>query len=351
MLALIQWHMGGTTALSHELLAEFERLIRRDPARRGLISSEPEYGPLCPGHLAEAAAHLAEHGRCVAIVTGFFIPAADPPAAETDGPPGALLLAAALAAAGIESFVLTDNACAAAVRATAQAMQFPFEHVLTVPNDESSWRREFFTRGPGAGLTHLIALERVGPTHTLETFSRQKRTTDPPLERFRQGVDPSTYDCCHNMRGVCIDEHTADLHRLFEELPRYRPDARTIGIGDGGNEIGMGTIPWEELARRLTGEHAGRIPCRIATDWTILAGTSNWGGYALAAATLLLRGRVDLLQPWDRAQQQRVLEHLVEHGPAVDGVTRLREPTVDGLPFLTYIQPWEGMRRLLGLEP
>ena len=40
---------------------------------------------------------------------------------------------------------------------------------------------------------------------------------------------------------------------------------------------------------------------------------------------------------------------MVEHGPAVDGVTRRREATVDGLPFLTYIQPWAAIRAKLGL--
>ena len=162
-------------------------------------------------------------------------------------------------------------------------------------------------------------------------------------------VAPDSYNHCHNMRGKVIDEYSADMHLLFEELPDHRPECKTIGIGDGGNEIGMGAIPWEDLSRRLTGEQAGRVPCRIATDWNIIAGTSNWGGYALAAATLLLRGQQRLLQPWDREQQLRVLEQLVEKGPAVDGVTGRREPTVDGIPFLTYIQPWEGIRRLVGL--
>jgi hypothetical protein len=45
--------------------------------------------------------------------------------------------------------------------------------------------------------------------------------------------------------------------------------------------------------------------------------------------------------------EERRLKALVQDGPAVDGVTRLQQPTVDGLPFLTYIQPWEGMRRVL----
>ena len=65
---------------------------------------------------------------------------------------------------------------------------------------------------------------------------------------------------------------------------------KTIGIGDGGNEIGMGTVPWEELVRRLPRKEASAIPCRIATDWNIIAGTSNWGAFALAAAVALLAG-------------------------------------------------------------
>ena len=284
------------------------------------------------------------------IVTGFFVPHGDPPAAETDGPPGSLLLAAALAAIGIEVTVITDEHCAGALTAAATVVHFPVQRVLAYADGASTWLEEFFLEGPGRSLTHLIALERVGPSHTPDSLRQQPRRTRAPVEEFAAEVPVEHHNRCHNMRGQIIDEHTADLHRLFEELHRYRPEARTIGIGDGANEIGMGSIPWEELRRRLDGDHAGHIPCRIATDWNIVAGTSNWGGYALAAATLLLQGRVEVLAAWDREHQQRMLEHIVEHGPAVDGVTGRREPTVDGLPFLTYIQPWEGIRRLLGFS-
>ncbi len=330
-----------------KLIEQFERLIRRDPAHRGLISSEPLYGPLCEGHLAQAAVHLAEFAESVGIVTGFFVPHGELPAAETDGPLGSLLLAAALDALGIEVTVITDEPCAGALTAAATAVCFPVERVLAFAHDSSTWLEAFFLEGPGRTLTHLIALERVGPSHTPDSLRGQSRQRDAPLKEFAAQVPVENQNRCHNMRGEGIDEHTADLHRLFEELHRYRPTARTIGIGDGANEIGMGSIPWEELRRRLDGDYAGHIPCRIATDWNIIAGTSNWGGYALAAATLLLRNRVDVLADWDREHQQRVLEHIVEYGPAVDGVTGRREPTVDGLPFLTYIQPWEGIRRLL----
>lgn len=334
----------GISAENAVLLDEFERFIHRDPARRGLISSEAtEAGQaaktterLGRGQLASAAIDLAQHARRVAIVTGFFIPHSQPPSAETDGPPGSLFLAHCLQALGIDAAVITDGPCASALRAAADGIDFPLDRLFVSPLKAEGWCDEFLQSDFARDLTHLVAVERVGPSHTPESAGG--------------GFDVSKehHNRCHNMRGVCIDGHTAPLHLLFERLPKFSPSIRTIGVGDGGNEIGMGSIPWSELRRRLSGDYAGRVPCRIACDFNIVAGTSNWGAMALAAATCLLSDRVDVLQPWTQARQQSWLEHIVANGPAVDGVTGRREATVDGLPFLTYIQPWEGMRRLLG---
>jgi hypothetical protein len=344
------------------LIHEFDASIRRDPARRGLIGTEPMFGPLCPGHLAQSAAHLAEFGRRVVIVTGFYIPAGDPPAAETDGPPGALVLAQTLLALGIDSRVLTDPFCFGAVAAAAESCGFPAERLVMSPPTDApspaaaeSWPSKFLQNETRHDLSHLVAIERVGPSHTTDSLARQPRTGENPLERFIARVPPEHRDCCHNMRGENINRFAGGLHHLFEEtglfeeIGQVQPGVKTIGIGDGANEIGMGAVPWEELERRLSGEQSARVPCRIATDWNIIAGTSNWGGYALAAAVALLRGQVAAVAPCDARQQQAVLDAMVEHGPAVDGVTKRREPTVDGLPFLTYIQPWEAIREKLGV--
>jgi D-glutamate cyclase len=355
------------------LLAEFERFIRRDPAGRGLIAAEPRFGPLCPGHLAKAAKSLAETATGVALVTGFYVPHAEIPAAETDGPLGTALLAAALDGIGIPSLIVTDGWCAAAVRAAAEAMDFPAHRVGVLSHDPCTELRELAAAAGQHEISHLIAVERVGPGHTAASIARQLErltwpklpasapmdqepklaasaalksvTTNEMIEHFRAAVPESAWDRCHNMRGDAIDAHTAPLHALFEEFPHRV----SIGVGDGGNEIGMGSIPWDELRRRLTGEHAPRIPCRVRTDWTLVAGVSNWGAQALAAAVAVLRDRVDVLQPWDCRQQEAMLDQVLRNGPAVDGLTRRREPTVDGLPFVTYIQPWAGIRRLLRL--
>ena len=359
--------------MSHPLITEFERLIRRDPARRGLIGGDSPAEPLGLGELEKAAQDLAVRGARVAIVTGFFVPTADPPAAETDGPPGATLLAEALRVAGIDVSVVTDPCCEPVLSAALEALDLPHEMLLICDSGQTGWIDRFFVEGPGRSLTHLVAIERVGPSHTLESIATQRRTGPAPAEAFDSLVTREHRDRCHNMRGEIIDDWTAPLHRLFEELTARRPEARSIGIGDGGNEIGMGRFAWEAVANRLGASSllppaaqvplpagvspafvaqtaAPCIPCRVATDCTIVAGTSNWGAYALAASTLLLTRRADALREWDADRELQVLHRIVDQGPAVDGITRRRDATVDGLPFLTYIQPWIGIRRCLGWE-
>jgi len=45
--------------------------------------------PLVPySNLTGAASSLAGKGKKVVIITGFYVPVGDPPATETDGPPG-----------------------------------------------------------------------------------------------------------------------------------------------------------------------------------------------------------------------------------------------------------------------
>ncbi len=335
---------------ANHIMSALEQLIRRDPARRGLIGTEPEFGPLCNGHLTKAAAEIAQNAVSVGILTGFFIPQGEPPAAETDGPLGALFLAEVCENLGIEAWIVTDELCSAAVHAAAAATGYPASRIVSFSNVDEHDVAEFYRSPPAEDWTHVVAVERVGPNHTETSFLKQSREAEVPLAEFQQQVPERSRDRCYNMRGEPIDEFSGNLHLFVERLAGLRPDLRTIGIGDGANEIGMGSIAWEDLARRLEGEGTGLIPCRIATDWTIIAGTSNWGGYALAAGVAALRNRSEVLQRLDAAQQMHTLEQMVRLGPAVDGVTRRQEPTVDGLPFATYIQPLDGIRRVLKLS-
>ena len=72
---------------------------------------------------------------------------------------------------------------------------------------------------------------------------------------------------------------------------------------------------------------------------------------ALAVAVCMHQGDFAPLQAWNSARIEHTLTRMVTDGPAIDGCTLRPEPTVDGLPFATYIQPWEHIRRKLPFAP
>ncbi len=89
----------------------------------------------------------------------------------------------------------------------------------------------------------------------------------------------------------------------------------------------------------------------MATDLTLIAGVSNWGGYALALGLGQLCG-AKLDAPWlSAAGQQQLIATLVEKAGAVDGRTLHSRPTVDGLSMSEYLAPLVEMRRICGLSP
>ena len=150
------------------------------------------------------------------------------------------------------------------------------------------------------------------------------------------------------MRGRDITSHMAPAHRLFERNHNDgRPALTTIGIGDGGNEIGMGKISPGVIGRNIP--NGELIACRVPTDHLIVCGVSNWGAYALAAGVALVRGAK--LDPalFDLEKEREYLRIMVEQGPLVDGVTAQQTVTVDGLSFEEYAKPLVRIRDILGV--
>ena len=86
----------------------------------------------------------------------------------------------------------------------------------------------------------------------------------------------------------------------------------------------MGSIPRDLIARHV--EHGETIACVTPARHLIVAGVSNWGAYALIGALAVLRAdwRARLLACLDERLDQAILEATVNHGPAVDGVSRAR---------------------------
>jgi hypothetical protein len=335
--------------MSDPRLTAIRDLIQEDVGHRGL-RSDPVSNLItaCPDDFEAACRSLAETPNAgLAIVTGFFIPTAEPPAGETDGPLGAIFLTRALVPLDVRVVLLTDAFCRDALRAGLAVCELQDTvPVQTLPPRSHPWN-DFLRLDWQQGLrvnyrlTHLLAIERVGPSHTPASVGAQPGATEETVRLFRTEVPAEHHDRCHTMRGRDITEQMSPAHLLFEHEARQDPRLTTIGIGDGGNEIGMGKVPWEVIRRNIPG--GARVACRTATDHLIVCGISNWGAYGLAAGARLLRGHGPTTDLFDVEREREVLRIMVEAGPLVDGVSGRPSVSVDGLPFERYVEP---LRRL-----
>jgi hypothetical protein len=273
-----------------------DHLLSLDPGGRGIGRFFVRGG-------AAAAARALRRARRVLLTTGFAV---GPGLPETDGPPGAALLGRALRRLGARVTFITDAVTVPPLQAALAVLGEPVDVVTFHAQDDAAGaaRRLLAEHAP----THLVSVERPG--------------------RTRDGDYRSA-------RGESVKAWNAPLDELFLRAPRR---AVTVGIGDGGNEIGMGVVR-ARIAR--AGARARSIASVVRVNHLVVAGTSNWGAYAVAAELGRLAGRA-LLHSAD--EERRMIAACVAAG-AVDGITRLREVTVDGLPLEAHV----GMLELLRL--
>jgi hypothetical protein len=303
--------------MSDPVLTAMRDAIQIDPGGRGLATDPNDnLFTACPGDFEAACRSVATTAHpALAIFTGFCVLHADPPCGETDGPLGALFLARALIPLGIRIALFTDahseGALEFGLKACGLASRVPLRTIQPEPDPLGLVR---YVDGRDLEMfqpTHLLALERVGPNHASDRYL--------------------------NMRGVDITNYMSPAHLFFQVAARSDTYLPTIGIGDGGNEIGMGKIPWDTIRRNIP--DGGLIACRVPTDHLIVAGVSNWGAYALAAGVRYLRGVPHDSALFDPAHERGLLELMVERGPLVDGPSGKRQATVDGLSFEEYVKP------------
>lgn len=283
----------------HQAVRSIESIARRDPGGRGL-AAHAERDQLLP-----AARELMD-GERIIIVTGFCIRAAM--IGETDGPPGALAVADALVRLGKSVVLLTDDFSSALLDAGASASGWnPRITTINLPQESAN-----------AAIDDLIA--RFAPTHVLA------------IERPGNASDGHRY----SMRGEMLDDLVASADRLLAP-PRPR-NYTTLAIGDGGNELGLGSLR-DEFSARIN--HGELIFSVTTADHVIAAGISNWGAYALTAALSLLSGRPLIRSP---EHERAVLDAIVRAG-AVDGCTKRCELSVDGLAWDDYVRTLEDIYR------
>jgi hypothetical protein len=278
-----------------EKLAAILAAVQTDPGGRGLAKDPHDnLFTATAGDFQAACRSMAQvKSPHVIVGTGFFIPSAAPQAFETDGPLGTLFLLRALTHLLGLCVTVAEKPIEASILATGINLNFS-------------------TKG---NPTHAIWIERAGP---------------------------ASDGRCYTMGGRDVTEY---LNEKYTDRAVRKQRFPTIGIGDGGNEIGMGKIPHETIVKNIP--NGDLIHCRVPTDHLIVAGVSNWGAYALAAGLYVLRGVKPPVDLFDPDREREILEVMVREGPLVDGKTGKQEATVDGLTWDEYVKPLVQIRKIL----
>ncbi len=278
-----------------------------EPITAALDADDPP-----PLRAAETLHEAVDAGDAVVVLTGFPIPPTMVP--ETDGPPGAAALAAALDR-GLDADVVVAcepdavDICAATANAAG----------LSVVDREAA-----------LGSQRTVAVEAFPVERAAAAeYARDVAALDPAAVVAVEKVGPNRAGVYHNMAGYDVSGATAKVGELYDRLD----GAPTVAVGDAGNEVGMGevaaavrdAIPYGETCQCDCGEG---IACALGADVLVPAAVSNWGASAIAACLSLLVGDSLLHDP---AVERRLLRAASRAG-AIDGIGGGTTGWCDGLP-------------------
>ncbi len=271
--------------------------------------------PLC----LLAAELLAERvGRDDVVIIATGLPTFPWFSGEQDGPIGAATLARALVLAlAAKPVIVTEmihlEMCRAALKGAGLYAR-GLDETLRLPTTGAVVP---FTTEPNAAEREAqMLLDRVRPKALIA------------IER----PGANEHGHYHAAKGYRLTEHCAKVDVLFEQAKADR--ILTIGIGDGGNELGSALIRETVLSEV---PHAAKCQCPCAgstvpqfiPDALVMAAISNWGAYGIEAALAVLLGRPEVMH--SREVDRRVHE-LCAAAEANNNGPGLLDPGTDAVP-------------------
>jgi hypothetical protein len=258
---------------------------------------------------ARALLERVPRGGRVIIGTGFTVPPYLRP--EGDGPIGAPFLARALALTReAHTIVVTEPANVAPIETVMRASGLQLaslEEALEVPHKTTVISIPV-TDDAGSRAHARKLLDRLAPDAivTIEKLSRNEKG------RYYNGM------------VVDLTDVVAKLDFVMEEA-RAR-NILTIGMGDGGNEIGMGNILQTVKEHVPNGATVGAA---TGADFLVVTGSASWGSYGVEACIAALAGKPHALH--NEEMERRMLDASAMAG-IVDPLTGLAEGWLDGVP-------------------
>jgi len=221
-----------------DIFDRIDRLINLDIPGRGVIEFLYQFARKKVNYpltllASQKLNQILKRGDIVFIATGWpDRPEITPDIAETDGPPGAASLAMAINRAYhavpfifieenlVQAMTMVVNAAGLKVLPPAQAIKTPTYHapinaasVLSFPIEKDRAIKK--------------AAELIGKYQPKAVIVIEKG-----------GMNEK--EVIHTSRGVDLTQYMAKIDYLIQEATKNK--ITTIGIGDGGNEIGMGCI-------------------------------------------------------------------------------------------------------------
>lgn len=282
-------------------------------------------GPVTLAAASQLKARMAP-GDTALLVSGFIM--RDYGLPETDGPIGAAVLARALAVGlGAIPVGVSEEQVVPCMRACfAAAGLIP----ASLEDIRSGRNRCAFTGFPvdraEAEAAATALLDRLQPKALIA------------VERPGAGSD-GRY---HGGGGFDISGFTAHTDALFAEAKRR--GILTIGVGDLGNELGLGVVAEDVRAEVPLG---AVIAAEQAADIAVVANISNWGAYGIAAVLAALVGNDAAFH--DGTEELRLIQACVDAG-AIDPVGGMLRLYVDGTDARTNAAMVDLLRSLVVLS-
>ncbi len=308
-----------------------DKLITTDILARGAITSiyksARKNGDPLTFKAAEKLSDTLDEDDTVFITTGCTYPGLG--AGETDGPIGAASLARALCISfGVKPIIVVEN-----------VHMNMMLHTL---------------RGIGLNVLSFENAQKYERVATITEFSKgnEKKQSEELIEKFNpsavisiERIGKNKEGVYHNMTGRDISESTAEIDELIEVAKTH--NILTMGIGDGGNEVGMGNVVdtvRKEVAygNRCQCPCKGGIACTTKTDVLVAASVSNWGAYGIAAVLAGKKENMEILHTGD--YEMRAIRECVDAGGVGMNGSPYPGPFCDDLPDTVHAQMVEFLR-------
>jgi len=315
-----------------------DRLVTLDVRARGVIYNLYDAArKLVDSPLTLTAARriveTVKNGDTVIITTGFRV--LPQKVQETDGPLGAAALAKSLIKAfNANPIVVIEEPSREIMASTLRALG-----INPVMNEAD------FKKGENSVLILDFPFELE---NAIEAAKRIVEKYKPSLVFATEKAGRNVKGEYHTMRGVNISSFHAKIEPLIEEA-RSR-GILTIGVGDGGNEVGMGNIreaieKFVPYAKECQCPCKGGIAAESKVDLLVVASISNWGVYGIEACIAALTENMEALHTAE--EEEKMLRNSIKAG-AVDGVTSKPELSVDSAPLKVHTSIIRILEGLIG---